>query len=43
MLGLGLVSWITILGSIKSLGSTHGADNFGSDLISRHWDWGAWI
>ena len=29
-----------ILGSIKSLGSTHGADHFGSDSISRHWDQG---
>ena len=27
-----------ILGSIKSLGSTHAADHFGSNSISRHLD-----
>ena len=32
-----------ILGSIKLLGSTHVTDHFGSDLISRHWAWRAWI
>ena len=35
-LRLGLLD--DILGSIKSLGSTHVADHFGSNLISRHWD-----
>ena len=32
-----------ILGFIKSLGSTHDADHFGSNLISHYWDRGAWI
>ena len=27
-----------ILGSVKPLGSTHGTEHFGSNLISRHWD-----
>ena len=34
---------VHILGFIKSLGLTHGADHFGSDLISCHWDQEAWI
>jgi len=36
--GLRLSFFGHILGSIKSLGSTHGVDHFGSDLISHHWD-----
>ena len=27
-----------ILGFVKPLGSTHGTEHFGSNLISRHWD-----
>ena len=30
-----------ILSSIKSLGSTHGANHFGNDSISHHWNRGA--
>jgi len=40
-LKLGFLGYI--LDSIKLLCSTYGADHFGSDLISRYLDRGAWI
>ena len=36
-LGLGLDCIRSYLGLSSSLGSTHDANHFGSDLISRHW------